>query len=268
MLKQALCTLGAAALALLPTPALAQDDADAAAMEQFAAFGEMFDLEPLTPEQEARLPLARELMRQVLPDGAMQEMIASTFDGVMSPLIVMANADATAALNGVLGYRSLELGLDEAAAEEVLAITDPSWRERNEATNSAAQAMVLDTMTRMEPVMRNVMAELYAINFHDTQLADIAAFYATPSGEAFARQSYTMAGDPRIMAAMFSEPELIFGPMMEMPAALEEATASLPAVRSFADLSAEEKARLTELTGFSKEELEAAMNVAAESQSF
>jgi len=43
--------------------------------------------------------------------------------------------------------------------------------------------------------------------------------------------------------------------------------AGIPAVRQFADLSADEKARLSDLTGFSAEDLEAAMNITAEYQS-
>ena len=256
-----------AVLAIAPAPALAQDEADAAAMEQFAAMGEMFDVEPLTSEQEARLPLAREIMQRVLPEGAMQEMLGSTFDGILGPLMIMAEGDTSVALASSLGYRPSELQLDEAATAEVLEIIDPAWRERGEATSAATQAMMLAMMTRMEPMMREVMTELYAINFNDTQLADIAAFYSTASGEAFARQSYTMASDPRIMAAVFSDPEMILGPMMEMPATLEQAVAGIPAVRQFADLSADEKARLSDLTGFSAEDLEAAMNITAEYQS-
>lgn len=264
MLRKSLTALGSAALlALAPATAMAQDNA---VMGQLAALGAMFEVEPLTPEQQARLPLARQIVMKVLPDGAMMEVMGSTFDGVLGPIMEMANGDTGGALATALGYRPEELALDEAQTAEVLAIIDPAWRERNSAISSVTQATLADMMTRMEPIMRNVMGELYAIYFDEQELRDISAFFDTESGLSFARQSYAMAGDRRIMAAMFQDPELLFGAFAQLPAQMEEAMAAVPQARTFADLSKAERSRLVELTGFSEAELEAAMRAAASTQ--
>lgn len=260
MLRKSLVALGGAVL-LAASPAAAQNDAD---MAQMAALSSMFETEPLTPEQEARLPIARQIVEKVLPEGAMMEVMGSTFDSLLGPIMQMANEDTGGALATALGHRPEELGLDEAQTAEVLAIIDPAWRERNAAISSLTQTMMADMMTRMEPMMRNVMGELYAIYFDEQELRDISAFFETESGLSFARQSYAMAGDPRIMAAMFEDPELLFGTFAEMPARMEEAMADVPQGRAYDELSQADRSRLLELTGFTKEELEAAMSVAAD----
>ncbi len=259
MLRKSLIALGGATL-LFASPAAAQDDAE---MAQMAALASIFETEPLTPEQEARLPLARQIVEKVLPEGAMMDVIGSTFERMLGPIMEMANSDTNAALAGALGYSASELAVDEAESAEILAIVDPAWRERNDAMASMTQAMMADMMTAMEPVMRGVMAELYAIYFDETQLADIDAFFSTPSGLSYARQSYAMASDPRIMSAMFSNPDVVFGTIGEMPERMEEGLADIPAARSFVDLSAAEQARLMALTGLSKAELRDAMAAAA-----
>ncbi len=253
---------GAVSLAIIQAPAMAQDND--AEMEAFADLGAMFEVEPLTPEQEARLPRARAIMEKVLPEGTLADVMGDSFDGILGPMMEMANNDPSAALTLALGTDASSLDLDEEATREALTIVDPAWRERGEAIQGATQAMVTNMMTRMEPMMRNVMTELYAIYFGDTQLADIETFFSTPSGTAYARQSYAMASDPRIMAAMFAEPEILFGTMTEIPVLIEEAGKNLPSARNYADLSGQEKAHLIELTGLSGEELETNMAIVAE----
>lgn len=260
MLRKSLIAIGGAVL-LAGSPAAAQSEAE---MAQMAALSAMFEVEPLTPEQEARLPVARQIVEKVLPEGAMMEVMGSTFDSLLGPIMQMANEDAGGALAMALGHRPEELGLDEAQTTEVLGIIDPAWRERNAAISSLTQTMMADMMTRMEPMMRNVMGELYAIYFDEQELHDISAFFETESGLSFARQSYAMAGDPRIMAAMFEDPELLFGTFAQMPAQMEAAMADVPSGRAYDELSQADRSRLLELTGFTKEELEAAMSAAAD----
>lgn len=264
MFRKSLSMLaGAVSLSLAPAPALAQEDPG---MAELAQLGAMFEVEPLTPEQEARLPLARQIVAKVLPEGAMMDVMGSAFDGMLGPLMELANEDTNTALTTALGYSSEQLSLDDASSAEVLGIVDPAWRDRNAAISSMTQTMMSDMMTRMEPVMRDVMGELYAIYFTQDELRDIDAFFDTESGLSFARQSYAMAGDPRIMAAMFDDPELLFGSFAQMPVMLEEAMAEIPPARRFSDLSKAEKSRLTQLTGLSEQELESDMNAAAAAQ--
>lgn len=259
--KFALSAGTALAFTVTPVPALAQNDA--AGADAFAALAGAFEVEPLTAEQEARLPLARQLVDRVLPEGTMGEMMGSMFEGMLGPLAELAQEDVSGALQTALGYSGTDLGIDEAAAAQALAIVDPGWRERQAATTAASQEMTRGMMARMEPVMRTVMAELYAIHFTEVQLRDIDAFFATETGAIYARESYRMASNPRIAAALFADPELMFGAIAEMGPAMEAALANVPVARAYGELSSEEVNRLSRLTGLSKPELQEGMAYAA-----
>ena len=235
-------------------------------MAQLAQLGAMFEVEPLTAEQQARLPMARGIVNRILPEGAMMEVMGSTFDGIMGPIMQMANMDENAAVASVLGHQPEALSIEDGTSAEILGIVDPAWQDRNRAISSLTQTMMTDLMTRMEPLMRDVMGELYAIYFTQEELVDIDSFFATPSGLSYARQSYAMAGDPRIMAAMFSDPELLFGSFAQMPAMMEEALADVPEARSYGELSEEDRSRLMRLTGLSAQELEEGMGTAAQTR--
>lgn len=261
--KHMMALSGAAALALLPAPALAQDEMGE---DDFAAIAAMFEVEPLTAEQEARLPLATQIVGRVLPEGAMMEVMGSMFERTLGPIMAMANEDSGAALAGALGYSADELLLDEEASAEILAIVDPAWQERNAAVSNLTQSMMADMMTQMEPIVRDVMAELYAIYFTQAELVDIDAFFSTPSGLRYARESYAMAGDPRIMSAMFAHPEVMFGMVNEMPAKMEQALADVPPARGFDELSPAEQARVMALAGLSKAELREGMAAASQAR--
>ncbi len=244
------------ALALFGHPVLAQEEVPEAAMaEAFGEMAAMFDVEPLTPEQEARLPLARQIMDRMMPPGMMVEVFDSMMGGMLGPLLEGSGISADTALLEATGYTQSDLGISDQEAEQALSIIDPAWRERQEATNAYSQIMGREIMAAVEPLMRDAMAEVYAVHFTEGQLRDIDAFFATESGVAFARQSVTLMSDPRLMAALFSDPDVFMGSIMGGIAGMEEAMAGIPAMRSYDDLSDREKASVRALLGLSEEDL-------------
>ena len=110
--------------------------------------------------------------------------------------------------------------------------------------------------------MRSVMAEMYAIHFNAEELAGIDAFFATPIGASYARKSFSMTSDPRLMGAMMQSMPEMMGDMGEIEAEIAAATADLPPARGYADLSEGERARLAELLGLTAEDMEWQLNPA------
>ena len=100
----------------------------------------------------------------------------------------------------------------------------------------------------------------------DRELDDIDAFFSTESGLSYARKSFAMSSDPRIIAASMESLPTIMGSLGEFETDLAAAAADLPEPRTFAELSAEERARLAELLGWSVEELEANMHRSSEQE--
>lgn len=251
---------GALALACA-APAAAQDGGEDE--EIFAAIMSMFAPEPLTAEQEARLPVAQAVVAKIVPPGTMGEMMSPLFDGMLGRLMDLAVQPSSADAAEQLGIDPEDLELDAEQSAEVLALLDPVWRERQERSLTATQSAIGKMMTAMEPAMRYAMSQLYAIDFDASELADIDTFLSTHSGAAFARKSFTMASDPRVMGAMMQSMPQMMGSFAEIETDMAAAVADLPPVRGYADLDATGRARLAELTGLDQAAIEQGMARAA-----
>ena len=258
MIRKSIFAIGAS-LALFAQPVAAQDESEE---DAFAAFAAMFTAEPLTEEQQARLPLAKEIVGKMIPEGTLGEMMGGMFDSIFDPIMEMATSNPKGDVAKMLGVESYELDVTEEQAVELATILDPVWKERNSLMASTMPALMKDMMQVMEPPMRKAMSEAYAVYFNEQELNDIDAFFSTESGLAFARKSFTMASDPRIIGASMEAMPAMMESLGSLETKMEEATADLPAKRSFAELSAEERARIAEITGASVEDIQQTMEAA------
>ncbi len=257
------------ALVLLPAPALAQGGDEAAEMEQaLAAMTQGFTVEPLTPEQEARLPQAQALVARIMPQGVMSQMMGGMFEGTFSPLIEAAPPQPGAVVLERLGLQAEAFGLSEEQIAAAAQMLDPAWEERNR-REIALLPVVMSRMTEaMEPALRQAMAELYAIHFTEQELRDIDAFFATPSGASYASQSYAMMSDQRLAAASMAILPAITHGMAEMEVQMTAATADLPSPRGFAELTANQRKTLANMLGFTVEDLQAQMEWTADPEGY
>lgn len=222
-----------------------------------ASMEQMFPVEPLTDAELARLPAATELIETIIPPGTMGEMMGSMMDGVLAPIMEMAIDDPSSVLSDQLGIDAVSLGLDEAQIAEIATMLDPDWQERK-ARESAMLPEVMNTMmSAMEPGMKVAMAEMYAVYFDEQELAEISAFFATETGTAYARKSFTMSADPRLIGSMMRSMPAMMETFGQIEARIAEATADLVTPRTFVDLAPEEQAVLSSMTGMSVEELAA-----------
>ena len=255
----------AAALALAATPLAAQADDGAPSDEDAQALAQLqslFAAEPLTAEQQARLPLAEELIASIIPDGAMAAMMDTMFEGYLGPLMQLA-AEAGPDLSAHIGISAEELGLGENEAAEIVAIIDPDWKERRTRQMALMEQMMGEVMTTMEPAMRKGMSEAYAVNFTSAELKDIAAFFATESGATFARKSLALSSDPRIMGAAMQQMPAMMQHFARLEETMKSAMSGLGEPKTYDDLTSDEKARLVRITGLTSEKLRSRMEAAA-----
>jgi hypothetical protein len=236
-----------------PAPPTAEDEM-AAMSEMFAG---LFTKEPLTPEQEARLPAAERLIAKIIPAGTIGEMMDKMMGGVLGPLMAAAPDAAVTTLAKQIGTETYALDLNEEQAGELASLFDPAWAERQQRVAAMFPALMKEVMGLMEPGMRKAMSELYAIRFSGGELAEIDAFFSTGTGGKYARESFLMASDPRIMASTMEAMPQLMGMMGDIEKRMAESVADLPAVRGFADLSPQERAKVAEMTGTTIEEIEA-----------
>ena len=232
---------------------VAIDDAEAdGAMDEaavLAVMSGMFQAEPLTAEQEARLPAATAIVATMMPEGFYGELMRDMMEKTMRPMMAMfSEPDFILASRLTLDEAAIaELG--DAEKKELLTMLDPAWDQRADTMVNAIVANMGGAYAAVEPPVRAGLAKAYAVRFDEAQLADISSFFATPTGGEFARQSMALFADPQVMGAtMEAMPEMI-GSFTEMETSMEAALESLPAERDYADLSAAQRARMADLLG-------------------
>lgn len=225
-------------------------------------FGNMFQAEPLTPEQEARLPAAQALVLQVMPDGFYAELMRKTMGSVLDPILSMIagpeGADLVLAKRLAVDPDTFE-GIDEAVKMEIVTILDPGYTERGKVMTEAFTTAMSGAFAQIEPPMRDGLARAYAVRFDEQQLADIAAFFATDTGALYANESMALFADPQVMSASMQAMPAMMGSFTNMETLITEAMNSLPAERGYNDLSDADRARLGELLGLSGDDLREAI---------
>jgi len=197
-------------------PALAQPAAPAAeAAPQSAAASD-----------PARLALARTTIDSVWPTGTYEKMMrgamSSVIDHMMDSMFDMKIGDM------VPGHAPDDPKLARQTLREAMAKEDPHFMERMQITNRVMFEEMIPLLNRIEPGIREGLAQVYARKFTAAQLEDLNRFFATPTGRTYA---------PEAMMA-FMEPEIVqqvgsFAPefMKEMPRIMDKvkaATAHLP----------------------------------------
>ncbi|WP_221557501.1 hypothetical protein [Qipengyuania qiaonensis] len=232
---------------------------DVAAQKKIDDFAAMmtglFQTEPLTAEQQARLPAAQEVVGAMMPDGFYGKMMSEMIDKMLSPMMSML-----AAPEFILGSRlDLEQETIEALADEeqveIMTMLDPAYEKRFDATVGVLTGKMGGMFSTMEGPMREGLSKAYAVRFDDTQLADISAFFATPTGGVYARESMAMFADPQVMEATMQALPAVLSGLGDMESAMKEAMESLPTERGYGDLDPAERARLAALLEVDAESL-------------
>ena len=256
------------ALALAPVPVLAQDSEGGAEEDisggMFESGGDWlgglmaaFTPEPLTAEQEARLPAASAVIDQMMPPGTAAEVVGAMLEGFARPIAQEAQVEPIQMLATTLGMARWELaGMTDEQVGAALSLLDPAWQQRARREAEMGPAMSARVMAAFEPGLRRTMAELYAIYFTDAELVAIGAFFATPAGASYARKSTQISSDPRLAASMMQQIPAMMETMAALEAEAEASMADLPPARTFAELSANERKALARLVGMEVEELE------------
>jgi len=269
MKRLLLSTAASLSLAFTAAPALAQEETQPGS-DQLAQMGEMFaglfTSEPLTAEQEARLPAAQGLIETMLPDGFYAKMMGEMMSSTLQPLMSMISGPQAA--NMILGGRlNVEPSVTEALSEdekiELATLLDPSFAERGSMMQNMLQDIMVETAVMIEPGFKQGMAKAYAVRFDDAQLADIAAFFETPTGAHYARENIRLMADPQVMSASMQAMPAMMQQFGDLGAKMEEAMAALPPERGVEDLNQAERDRMAELLGVEESSLDAMVNAPA-----
>ncbi len=262
--------LALVALALTASPLSAQDEPDplAGMDDALIAMQDAFAADPLTPEQEARLPLAAQAVASIIPDGTYERMMRETMGGAIENMIGALAGDTMSAIElaTVTGVDADTLReLDRTSLAAISQTIDPNYRER---TTQAVRYMT-DELAKlygeMEPGIRTGLSRAYAVRFTRAQLMDINAFFATETGAAYANESMMIFVDPQTMSSMMEGMPMLMERMPEIMNGMATATADLPAEKTFDTLTPAERARIAGALGLTVPDLQESMEAAQES---
>ncbi|WP_285712749.1 DUF2059 domain-containing protein [Erythrobacter oryzae] len=236
----------------------AQQQLEQELAEAFAIFGELFKADPLTPEQEALLPLATQMAGHVMPEGSFR----TAMDGMTGPMMDAMLGDPESSprvrLAEISGVEAEELErLSDEDAQEALDIFDPQYAARTERTSKAFTGLMGKLMTAIEPSYREGLARAFAHRFDEAEMRELLAFFATPLGAKFAAQSFLVQYDPQIMGFMEALGPATAKLVPEITEEFAAIEAEFGGSRDFSQLSAAERRRAARLIGKSERELDA-----------
>lgn len=263
--KSFIAAAGLAALAMAPGPLAAQSpsaepiSSDAASLDGFAdLFAGLFTTAPLTQQQADRLPAAEAVVATMLPQGFYAQMMGEMMDAMLAPMLGLFGGEAGA--NIVLAGR-LAIPADDLAALpadskiELASLLDPAFGERGQVMQAMLGDVLRDTAELIEPLFREGLGKAYATRFDEAQIADIAAFFETPTGRVFAKENIKLMADPQVMGASMQAVPAMLGQMGDITGKLESAMAALPPEKALDDLTGAERSRVAQLLGLDESDL-------------
>jgi hypothetical protein len=160
------------------------------------------------------------------PDGAYGKMMNGFVGGVIDRVMDLKKSDL-AGLDPKLAKTdasaSADLSLHDQAAAD-----DPYFDQRMAAMRNVVGEEIGKVSAIIDPRMRDGLARSMARRFDPQQLADINAFFATPSGRALAGQYMQLWLDPDTMRSLFGTLPEMMKLMPDMMQKIEAANDKFP----------------------------------------
>lgn len=261
------------ALVFSSAPVTAQTvESEEPTAEEFAAIGAMFGdmfgtADPLTEEQEARIPAAQSVVTRLFPEGTYAKMMDETMKPMFEGLMGEMGGTPALALSKLTGLSPLDLAdLDEASLAQALALLDPQAEARNAAMVQVTLDLITDITTKIEPAYRTGLARAYAVRFSEGELADLDAYFQTPVGAKYAAESFLIYADPQVMESMNEMMPMMMEAMPGMMGDMTQIVAQYPEGRTFSALDDAEKERLGALLSVSLDDLAASEPATADDE--
>ena len=174
---------------------------------------------PQQPDPDpARLALAHSAVNVMWPDGSYGKMLSGFFGGMISRAMELKQSDLTGITNTAAKPKGTTAHKEESLHDTFVA-KDPYFDQRMAAVRQAIDEEAAKVSAVVDPRMRDGLSRAFARKLDEHQLADVNAFFATPSGRAFAGQYLQLWLDPDAMRSMMGAmPDL----MRLMPEAMQK----------------------------------------------
>ncbi|WP_295639706.1 DUF2059 domain-containing protein [Novosphingobium sp.] len=210
------------------------------------------------PVDPARLAIARTTVNSIFPVGTYARIMDGTLTTMIPQIMGGVGKIPLRDLAGIAGLSQEKVAeMGPGTIKQIMEILDPAYERRTQAMMTGMFREMGGMMASFEPTMRDGLANAYARRFTAQQLADMNAFFATPSGKAYAADAMTIFMDPEVMSAMQAFMPKMMKQMPDLIKKVSDSTADLPKRKHMNDLTPSERKRLAELLGVKESELEA-----------
>lgn len=193
------------------------------------AFAQVQASAPAAVPDAARLSAARPVVDKLWPLGTYRRLMTGTMSKMMDGMLgSMFDMKASEMVGPYDKSGKAAKAVGDASLGELAAQADPHFRERMKIMMDVMMTEMIPIMERMEPDIRDSLTKVYAAKFDTRQLAEMNAFFSTPTGAAYADQAMLVMMDPEIMKSIQGfAPELLRA-MPAIMAKVEAATKHLP----------------------------------------
>lgn len=203
---------------------------------------------PLALGDPVRLAAAQITVDRIFPEGTYARMMNGMLDKVMESAMAGVGKIPLRELARIGGASEADVArLGQASLHEMMALIDPVYDQRNRIAMRVMGEGMGAVMSSLEPQMRQGLARAYANRFTTSQLGELNAFFATPTGSLYARDSMVIFMDPAVMEAMQAAMPKLMAQMAPLVEKVRKATEALPPPRKFSDLSPADQARFSAL---------------------
>lgn len=218
-----------------------------------AMIATMFEPEPLEADAQARLPQAQSVAGTLIPEGVYGTMMSQLVDSFTGPIFALADVGGGMDGEDLAKYTGLEKEQTDALSQEerneLTEIFDPVYETRASATIDMVSGMLNQVFLALEPGMREGLARAYAGRFSASELAELEAFFATPTGAKYAAESLPAYTDPQVISGLMQSMPALMTQLPAMVEQLEAAEDGLPEPRRYDDLTPSEQRRASALLG-------------------
>lgn len=208
----------------------------------------IFGVDKLPPVAPAQLTLAQTTTTALVPPGSLAKMIDNMYGKLFEGFMGEFGGMSDLMLSIKTGVESEKIeALDEKSKAAVADLFDPHRKEREDQITNVIKPLVTEALGDLEGPMRGGMAHAFARKFSAQQLGDMNAFFATPSGKAYADEWMALQADPEVMLAIVKGVPPLIEKFMDRGPEIEGKLKDLPKEKQLSDLTDPELAKLAKL---------------------
>lgn len=208
----------------------------------------IFGVDKLPAVPPAQLALAQQTTTALVPPGSLAKMIDNMYGKFFKGLMGELGGMSDLMLSIKTGVESEKIeALDEKSKAAIADMFDPQRAQREEQMTNVIKPLITEALGDLEGPMRNGMAYAYARKFSAQQLGEMNAFFATPTGKAYADEWMALQADPEVMLAMVKAVPPLINKFMDRGPEIEGKLKDLPKERQLSDFTDAELAKLAKL---------------------